>query len=326
MAMQTITISNFEELFLEDLPHKPYCTDELGVTYIRPKATAIKKRYLQTNQPKKHIYLLFDVDYEGGVLSWYDNDCPPPLWTAKNRKNGHAHIAYRLKVPVCTSDIAHLEPLRYLAAIESAMVEKLKADRGFAGLLTKNPLHPHWYTHHWAEYEYTLDELADYLDLRGHPKRRGIEAVGLGRNVELFDTTRKWAYKAIRDHWKPNYRDKWHEAVLSEVDGLNGQFSAPLPYSEVKSIAKSIAKWTYKNFTPAGFSKVQARRGAKGGESARGEVKAKGGKISKGGGRPDKKSLLPNVLALKQDGMSNRAIAKELNLSPSTISIWLKNK
>ncbi len=276
MAMQTITITipNFEEYFSESLPYKPYCTDELGVTYIRPKATAIEKRYLQTNQPKKHIYLLFDVDREGGVLSWYDNDCPPPLWTAKNRKNGHAHIAYRLKVPVCTSDIAHLEPLRYLAAIESAMVEKLKADRGFAGLLTKNPLHPHWYTHHWAEYEYTLDELADYLDLRGHPKRRGIEAVGLGRNVELFDTTRKWAYKAIRDHWKPNYRDKWHEAVLSEVDGLNGQFSAPLPYGEVKSIAKSIAKWTYQHFTPAGFSKVQARRGKKGGEK------------SKGGGRP----------------------------------------
>ncbi len=154
------------------------------------------------------------------------------------------------------------------------MVEKLKADRGFAGLLTKNPLHPDWYTHHWAEYKYTLDELADCLDLTGHPKRRGIEAVGLGRNVELFDTTRKWAYKAIRAYWKPDYKDKWFDAVLSEVEGLNGQFSEPLPYSEVKSIAKSIAKWTYQHFTPAGFSKEQAKRGRKGGAK------------SKGGGRP----------------------------------------
>ena len=238
------------------------------------------------------IYLVFDVDYEGGVLSWYDNDCPPPLWTAKNRKNGHAHITYRLKIPVCTSDIAHLEPLRYLAAIESAMVEKLKADRGFAGLLTKNPLHPHWYTHHWAEYEYTLDELADYLDLRGHPKRRGIEATGLGRNVELFDTVRKWAYKAIRGYWQPNYKAKWSDAVLGAVEGLNGQFSEPLPFSEVKSIAKSITNWTYKHFTPAAFSKEQAKRGKKGGKAGTGEAKAKGGKVSKRGTSVDSERTL----------------------------------
>ncbi|MDW2459416.1 replication initiation protein, partial [Vibrio sp. 1249-1] len=37
--------------------------------------------------------------------------------------------------------------------------------RGFAGLLTKNPLHPHWQNEFWTEYEYTLDELAEYLDL-----------------------------------------------------------------------------------------------------------------------------------------------------------------
>lgn len=287
MAMKTITISNFEELFLEDLPYKPYCTDELGVTYIRPKSTAKGKRYLQINQPKKHFYLIFDVDYEGAVASWYDNELPEPLWTAKNRKNGHAHIVYRLKVPVCTSDIAHLEPLRYLAAIESAMIEKLQADRGFAGLLTKNPLHPHWDTHHWTEYEYTLDELAERLDLRGHPKRRGIEATGLGRNVELFDSVRKWAYKAIRGFWQPNYKARWSNAVLSEVESLNGQFSEPLPYSEVKSIAKSIANWTHKHFTPAGFSKEQAKRGKK------------GGKTSRGGGRPEG-AINPNsALTLK---------------------------
>ena len=85
---------------------------------------------------------------------------------ATEPENAHAHIVYRLKVPVCTSDMAHLEPMKYLAAIESAMTEKLKADRGFAGLLTKNPLHGHWQTEIWTEHEYTLDELADYLDFK----------------------------------------------------------------------------------------------------------------------------------------------------------------
>lgn len=263
----------FQLDLIETLPHKPYCTDELGVTYIRPKSTAIKKKYLQVNQPKLVTYLVFDIDRQGGVLAWYDNDLPTPYWTSKNPENAHAHIAYRLKVPFCTSDIAHSEPIRYAAAIESAMIERLKADRGFAGLLTKNPLHPHWENEFWTEYEYTLDELAEYLDLKGHPLR-GSETSGLGRNCELFDNTRQWAYRAIREYWAPNYKRKWNAAVYDKVESTNSQFKVPLPVSEVKAIAKSIANWTYREFTPEKFRQSQAKKGAK------------GGKASKGGGRP----------------------------------------
>lgn len=252
----------------ETLPNKPYCTDELGVTYIRPKKTAIKKKYLQVNQPKLVTYLVFDIDRQGGVLSWYDNDLPAPYWTSKNPENGHAHIAYRLKVPFCTSDIAHSEPIRYAAAIQSAMTERLKADRGFAGLLTKNPLHSHWQNEFWTEYEYTLDELADYLDLKGHPLR-GSEISGLGRNCELFDNTRQWAYRAIREYWAPNYKRKWNAAVYDKVESTNSQFNVPLPMSEVKAIAKSIANWTYREFTPEKFRQSQAKKGAKGGKASK---------------------------------------------------------
>ncbi len=264
---------------VESFPNKPYCTDELGVTYIRPKSTAIKKKYLQVNQPKLVTYLVFDIDRQGAVLSWYDNDLPPPYWSSKNPENGHGHIAYRLKVPFSTSDISHLEPIRYAAAIESAMTTRLKADRGFAGLLTKNPLHRHWQNEFWTDHEYTLDELAEYLDLRGHPLR-GSEVSGLGRNCELFENVRRWAYKAIREYWAPNYKRAWNSAVYERVEALNGQFHVPLPVSEVKAIAKSIANWTYREFTPEKFRQSQANKGAKGGKV--------GGKISKGGGRPTK--------------------------------------
>jgi len=258
----------FQLDLFESLPHKPYCTDELGVTYIRPKSSAIKKKYLQVNQPKLVTYLVFDIDRQGGVLSWYDNDLPAPYWTSKNPENGHAHIAYRLKVPFCTSDIAHSEPIRYAAAIQSAMTERLKADRGFAGLLTKNPLHPHWKNEFWTEYEYTLDELADFLDLKGHPLR-GSETSGLGRNCELFDNTRQWAYRAIREYWAPNYKRKWNAAVYDKVESTNSQFNVPLPISEVKAIAKSIANWTYREFTPEKFRQSQAKKGAKGGKASK---------------------------------------------------------
>ena len=37
-------------------------------------------------------------------------------------------------------------PMRYLCAVESMMRERLQADVGFNGLLTKNPIHPLWRT------------------------------------------------------------------------------------------------------------------------------------------------------------------------------------
>ncbi|MFA0155364.1 replication initiation protein [Vibrio sp. 10N.261.46.A3] len=302
---------------IETLPYKPYCTDELGVTYIRPKNTAIKKKYLQVNQPKLVTYLIFDIDQQGAVLAWYDNDLPPPCWSSKTPKNAHAHLSYRLKVPVCLSDMARLEPMKYLAAIESAMTEKLKADRGFTGLLTKNPLHGHWQTEVWTDHEYTLDELADYLDLKGHPKK-GIESSGLGRNCELFESASKWAYRAIRDYWTPDYKLMWNGAVYDHVEAINAQFKVPLPVSEVKTIAKSIANWTYKHFTPQAFRASQARKGAN------------GGKVSKGGGRPSKSKLDKYqrdkmIMKKKEQGLSNRCIARDLSISASTVSVVLRN-
>jgi hypothetical protein len=291
---------------IETLPHKPYCTDELGVTHIRPKNTAIKKKYLQVNQPKLVTYLIFDIDRQGGVLAWYDNDLPTPYWTSKNPENAHAHIAYRLKVPFCTSDIAHSEPIRYAAAIESAMIERLKADRGFAGLLTKNPLHPHWQNEFWTEHEYTLDELADYLDLKGHPLR-GSEVSGLGRNCEVFDSVRQWSYKAIREFWAPNYKRDWNSAVYDHVEALNAQFKVPLPVSEVKAIAKSIANWTYKHFTPQAFRASQAKKGAKGG-------KAKLGSSSQGSGRTLNKNSEAQIKPWEKLGIGKTTYYKRKKL------------
>ncbi|PLC55966.1 replication initiation protein, partial [Photobacterium carnosum] len=254
---------DLEDLFINTLPYKPYCTDELGVTYIRPRQNAIKRKYIQINRPKMVMYLIFDIDRNGAVYAWYDKNLPAPYWTSKNPENGHAHIVYRLKIPFCTSDIANLKPIQYAAAIQSAMIERLGADRGYAGLLTKNPKHPHWQNKVWTEYEYTLDELADYLDLRGHPLR-GHQAVGLGRNCDLFENVRKWSYKTIREYWQPNYKRSWNEAVYAEVESLNSQFTVPLPVSEVKAIAKSIANWTYRHFTPEKFRESQAIKGRKG--------------------------------------------------------------
>ena len=76
----------------------------------------------------------------------------------------------------------------------------------------------------------------------------------------------------------------------------------------------------WNRFTPAGFSQVQAHRGAKGGRI--------GGKLSK---RPTKNGkarsdLLPEVIKLKEQGYSNRDIADDLQISASTVSLYLKRE
>ncbi|HBR2118701.1 TPA: primase C-terminal domain-containing protein, partial [Klebsiella quasipneumoniae subsp. similipneumoniae] len=100
--------------------------------------------------------------------------------------------------------------------------------------------------------------------------------------------TRKWAYRAIRQGW-PEY-DQWLQACYERASAYNLQFSAPLDENEVNGIAKSIAKWTHGKFTAESFyefvksthmSKIQSERGRKGGI---------GGVISRGGGRPKRKS------------------------------------
>ncbi|WP_227876511.1 hypothetical protein [Photobacterium frigidiphilum] len=62
--------------------------------------------------------------------------------------------------------------------------------------------------------------------------------------------------------------------MLARCEAINMGYDTPM----LKSIAKSIAKWTMRHFTPAKFSESQARKGVKGGRV--------GGKMSNGGGRP----------------------------------------
>ncbi len=110
--------------------------------------------------------------------------------------NGHAHLLYALNIAVRTAPDASVKALKYAAAIERALCEKLDADVNYSGLICKNPFHLEWQVMEWRE-AYTLDELADYLDLSTSARRSIDKHYGMGRNCHLFEMTRKWAYRAI---------------------------------------------------------------------------------------------------------------------------------
>lgn len=277
------------DLFNDRLPHKPYFSDDLlfGVR-IAGKERAILAKYIQFNQPHAMFWLGFDVDRAGAAIDWSDRNAPAPTLTITNPENGHAHLLYALKTSIRTAPDGKMKPLKYAAAVENVLRKKLCADIGYSGLICKNPNHAHRKISVWQPELYTLDWLADSLDLSAANDKKIVADYGLGRNCTLFDKTRKWAYRAIRQGW-PEY-DQCLKACYERACVYNLQFSAPLDENEVHGIAKSIAKWTHGKITETSFYEyVKIIHSS--------EIQSFRGKASSGGGRKkdplSQESLMP---------------------------------
>ena len=256
--------SEILNFFKDVLPKKPYCTDELGLLLIRPKEIAIQKRYIQQNSPFDLYWLVYDVDRPTSHFDWYDLRAPAPNITAMNLNNGHSHLFYGLEVPVikCIENPkVHKKPLRYAAAIDVALSLKLDADPGYAGLISKNPLHKHWNVLVWQRELYDLNWLAGYLDLEPYKdQRKHLPPVGLGRNCTLFELTCRWAYSQRREAGLYSSESCFIDAVTHYAAKKNEAFPVPLPYPEVKATGKSVGKWTWLKMSQEGFDAWGDRR------------------------------------------------------------------
>ena len=303
------------DLFEQRIPKRPYATDELGpgLRRMSPKQ-ALERQHIQINPPSVRFWLAFDIDRKDGAGAWYNADLPEPLWTAQNPKNGHAHSVWGIEAPVVMDEPDRQKPVRYLAAIESAYRAALDADPAYAGLLTKNPRHAHWRTFWGQRGIYGLHELAEYVDLQRHRPRRGVDVseVGLGRNCTLFDHVRQFAYENLR-HYRRDTRSfpSWWRAVEHEAISRNDGFPEPLPIMEVQHVAKSIAKWTWQRFdveaSDRKFKEKQARRGSRKGQKRR-------------------EQMLPRVLEMRAQGISQQDIATALGLNKGTVSRWVNSR
>lgn len=310
-------------LFSDRLPYRPYCTDDLQFGLkVLPLQVALEKKYIQYNPPAVINWLAFDIDRV------YVPDCEwtilaPPNIVVRNPGNGHAHLLYGIAAGVSKTSASRAAPLRLLAAINESYRHTLDADAGFTELICKNPLHEHWDVSLLRAALYDLSELAEYVDLDASDKR--IRAtpkrfqVGLGRNCNLFNSLRTWAYKWIKDYQGSHSFDRWHEAVRAKAEKLN-TFKDPLPASEIKATAKSVAKWTWTNYTgrmtasslaadgltPETFSLVQSNLG-------------KMGNAKRWGDNSDKKT---QALQMLEAGVKQAVIITQLKVSRMTLCRW----
>jgi hypothetical protein len=304
--------------FVAGLPLRPYCTNSLkhGLV-IRPREQAVRKPYLEINPPSLVSWLVFDIDRDNAAFAWQDVfGLKAPHLAIINQDTGHAHLWYKLASPVCRSNAGRIKPLEYLAAIQRTYTSLLGADPGYAGLVTKNPLHP---AHGLLIFRplskpYSLSELASNVDLL--PKPRKSEVVqGLGRNCTVFDTVRKWAYKAISGYWSPDGISHWKKALRSECKAINQTFPKPLPESEIRAISDSIASWTWKRMTPQGRQALIARTHTPEAQAERGR---KSGQARKQARAEDR----AKARLMKESGKTVREIAETLGVHYSTVSRW----
>lgn len=297
------------------LPWKPGCASNKDS--FRQQSLlhfAIQEPYIELNSPAGIDWLVFDIDEaNGGSCAdvWRDADLPAPNIVILNPVNGHAQLIYSLETRVCTGDSARQAPQRWLNDLRTEFGARLHADLAFANCRSKNPLHSSWQTTVLREASYSLGELAEYArpdELKAARKARGRarEVRELGRNIEVFDRLRFWAYQAKRNFVDATFA-AFHSACTSQAEKFNTQFDRPLLISEVGCIIKSISRWVWNRYggqvnSAAELSALQADLGARKGLKAR------------------------NVgIPLIEDGASIKGIMEATGVSRSTAYRWRAN-
>lgn len=308
-----------------------------GLTDPLSKDNALRDgKLIQFNSAKLICYLAFDVDEmhpDEPVLDDFKHNCfynwfyaglPPPQIIIRNKLNGHCQYFYELKFPVSISHLSAPKPQYYLHAIRKQMTLALNADSAYTHALSKNPFNNANQEVFYSLIEpYELADL-DNLDrslLNDFKPSNPNDYLGLGRNNDIFHTVRfdVYAYKANCDRYEQLYN-----FCLNECRALNEEISKSydkdkLNDNEIRSTAKSIARWTWQRYNGKGkhndkyFSLEQAKRGKKGGKAT----------AKKTNNKNKKKKAKAKKLYLS--GMTKIAIAEKLNIHRNTISDWLKD-
>jgi hypothetical protein len=256
-----------EQLYYDDLPYHPYCTDNFKTegSYQLRRDRAIEKSIIQHNPNHLIRCLVFDMDKPRGANAywnaqdhWKDVGAPEPNWIVINPANGNAHYYYMLTTPVPITDNSRIKPRKYIAAIQRALRIKLQSDIGYSDHLAKNPTHKKWSALVTRHETYSLRELEQYVDLKTLVKTPKRESEGLGRHCILFDELRWWAYSRVESAKQNMSFEQWLNSLSTKATSLN-TFNTPLAYSSINSTAKSVAKWTWTKYTGTGTSKNRGR-------------------------------------------------------------------
>jgi len=351
------------EAFRERLPRYPYATDDprQGMRP-RKRENAIRYRYIQVGRyPHAIARIVLDLDEP----TWWNamERIPPSLSIPNPQAPWRAHLVYELEPPVWLSSPKNREaganPFALVREVDARLRAYFGADPAYNGLLGRNPLaHPHllgggklW------DLPCLLEELRDLT-----PRRRVaayLDTATYGRNCELFDRTRAFAYSVVGLYrGQPHGFERFRQAVAHEAHRLNrelfrGHPQGPLPRREVETtIVKSVAKWTFHRYrgtrvwvlsgtgrvdrstlSPAARALIEPLRGEElekarkeGLEATRPKRTANLEAANQRGRRKAEEALLEALRRLQARGerVTPTALAREAGVHRNTASRWLR--
>ena len=218
---------------------------------------------VELQPPNCYAAIILDVD-EPTDEGWpYGKPAILPTWIVQARDTGKMHVLYALETPVHRNPKSLRGPLNKLANVADRLSYHLGGDPTYGGTITRNPIKPgpNTVTHWFSFLPYTLDQLDKQL-----PKTRtrtGQRLTGIGRNVDLF---RAMVSEAHQPRWHrviaaEGYAGAWLEHVREQNVAL--WHPDELPDAECRSIAKSCANYSLRQFSEADYSAIQTRKIAK---------------------------------------------------------------
>ena len=215
-----------------------------------------------------------------------------------------------LRTPVHRGSTAREKPLKLLGRVSEYLSHVVKADEGYAGVLTHNPMEevhgPGWKTHWWRREPYTLGELAEFIPYRWRKPKPAKTAIG--RNCDIFAHCMQWAGSP----------GNLGCPVLEEALTVNDGLKFPLGMSEVAGIARSVERYRRRwikrgQFGPVGDAERTAwgrERGIKSGEARRKRTQERD------------RAIVQLALA----GTKQRAIARVIGVDEKTIRKILRRE
>ena len=257
------------QLAIARAPARPLCAEDFAQgVWRQPKRQALGLPYVQLNSRSVVGILTVDNDRSYSRLAIKDSGLPVPNYGVLNPQNGRGHWSWVFEAPVPIQAGASAKTLHALAAAERGIVEVTGSDATFGGNLTKSPLSDQWALELCSPHLYELGELIAALptaSMRWKPTP--VNAHGYSRNCWVFDELRRLAYGK---HGVRRFKttgasvDTFTAHLFGIAQRLNAEFPQPLSMSELRSLSKSIAKWTWLHFSPEKLSAIQSRRGAQG--------------------------------------------------------------
>ncbi|AYF78140.1 hypothetical protein D7D52_34795 [Nocardia yunnanensis] len=278
----------FEEHWL---PRRPLAGKAKNSGHYRmSRDAALQHPYIEANPTAIKSFVI--TDHDGGRADEIVGlaGLPAPSYIALNPHLRNGHIVYALATPVILTNAAHRRPVNLLSRVESGLNNILGGDVTYGGRTTKNPRHPEHLPLWGPDYAvYSLKDLADPLERLGvlpkwagvRERREKLATTDTGRNVEIFEVTRKWSYPKRGDFTDLGL---WESAVSDyawdrNVELIGSCFTkGPLLFPEVNQVARSISRWTWRHIVRS-FSEEQARRAQIGAAKAGHEEMSRRGKI-----------------------------------------------